>query len=562
MKTASSTQAQRRGPSLRVVCVNDVYTLENLPRLKRLVQHHAEALPADSFIVTLAGDFIAPSILSSLDKGVGMLDCLNAVPITHVTFGNHEDDVGTRELKKRVLEFKGTWINTNMPAFTPALPTHQILEVASPGGRTIRVGLLGLLAHQPSLYQPGAFGGHPIEPVNEAAVRWARRLIQEEGCACVIPITHQDLPDDLELARMAREPRFPIVIAGHDHEVVIEEVDGSWVIKAGANAANAVIVDLVWPAAAPPEGTPDLPVVTVKLEELSVYPEDPAMRARVDGHLKVVRGLDKATLVHLEPGEQLSSVGMKARQTSLGTLLCSRIRDALAADCCFINSGGVRGEHEYQERFTYADLRSALPYANEVGVVRMPGRVIRDAVASSRSLAREDSSGYLQVDDGMIVEGDVVKTIGGAPLDPDREYRIATVLGLLGGMNSIEPIVQFARETPERVPPRDSGREIKIVLVEAFAIELWQHLGSFEDIDADHDGVITPDELKAAISRVTAEAPSEIVLEDMIRVLDADGDHIISRQEAIALVHRQRAHSGDHATSASAARTSREKDGI
>lgn len=83
-----------RGPALRVICINDVYTLEHLPRLKNLVQHHTVTRPADRLLVTLAGDFIAPSILSSLDKGAGMIDCLNAIPITHVMFGNHEDDVG------------------------------------------------------------------------------------------------------------------------------------------------------------------------------------------------------------------------------------------------------------------------------------------------------------------------------------------------------------------------------------------------------------------------------------------------------------------------------------
>lgn len=549
------------GPSLRVVCVNDVYTLENLPRLRSLVAHHRAERPADRLLVTLAGDFVAPSILASLDKGVGMVDCLNAVPITHVTFGNHEDDVGTGELRKRVLEFRGTWLNTNMPAFTPALPAHQIVEVARPGGRTVRVGLLGLLAHQADLYQPGAFGGAPIAPVNETAVR-ASQLLQDAGCACVIPLTHQDLADDRALARLQRAPRFPIIVAGHDHEVVLEEIDGTWLIKAGANATNAVVVDLVWPAEAPPAGTPDLPVVTVRLEAVAPYPEDAALRARVDGHMKSVHALDGATLVRLAPGEVLSSVGMKVRQTSLGTLLCSRIRDTLGADGCLINSGGVRGERAYEDRFTYANLKSALPYANEMAVVSLPGRVIRDAVACSRAATRDGSSGFLQVDDGMLVgPGDGVTDIGGRPIALDREYRIAIVLGLLGGMNSIAPLLSYAHAHPERIPPADSGREIKIILVEAFALELWQQLGSFEDIDADRDGVITADELKDAITRATAEAPAQLVVDDMIRVLDTDGDRTITREEARALVRQFQKRGSNQAAGRIAAQSAHGEDG-
>jgi 2',3'-cyclic-nucleotide 2'-phosphodiesterase (5'-nucleotidase family) len=519
--------------------VNDIYTLEHLPRLKSLVRHHAETAPADALLVTLAGDFIAPSILSSLDKGAGMIDCLNAIPITHATFGNHEDDVGMAELVKRVGELRGTWLNTNMPAFRPELPTHQILEVTRPGGRTVRVGLLGLLAHQKNLYRPGAFGGHAIEPANETALRWTKQLVEEEGCACVIPITHQDRADDHALARMQRAPRFPIIIAGHEHEVLIDDVEGCWVIKAGAEAANAVVADLVWSVEAPPAGEADLPTVTLTLQGVSEHPEDPELRARVDRHMLAVRKLDGATLVRVPPGAQLSSVGIRSRQTSMGTILCSHVRDVLEADGCLLHGGGVRGERDYAERFTYADLKMALPYANETVVVKLSGRAVRDAVAYSRAAAAgtpEGSNGYLQVDDRMTVEdpGDVVTAIGGVPIDLERDYQIATVMGLLGGMNGIEPLLRHARERPETMPPRDSGREIKMILVDAFSVELWRQLGSFADIDANRDSVVTADELESAITRATAEAPSEIVVRDVLRMLDADGDGAITRDEAEA----------------------------
>jgi 2',3'-cyclic-nucleotide 2'-phosphodiesterase (5'-nucleotidase family) len=535
---APSPPAPARGPALRIICVNDVYTLENLPRLKSLVQHYAESNPADQLLVTLAGDFIAPSILSSLDKGAGMIDCLNMIPITHVVFGNHEDDVGMAALAKRVAELRGTWLNTNMPAFQPELPTHQILEIGSPGGRTVRVGLLGLLAHQKNLYRPGAFGGHPIEPANETALRWTRRLLEDEGCACVIPITHQDRADDHTLARMQRAPRFPIIIAGHEHEILIDDVEGCWVIKAGSEATSAVVVELVWPAEAPPAGAPDLPAVTLKLQDVRDFPDDPVMRARVDRHMLAVHKLDGATLVRIPPDEQLSSVGIKSRQTSMGAVLCSHVRDVLEADGCLLHGGGVRDEREYQERLTYSDLKAAIPYANETAVVTMSGRVVRDAVAMSRANAAEGSNAYLQVDDRMTVDSssNEVTAIGGLPIELERDYRIATVLGLLGGMNGIEPLIEHARARPDAVPPRDSGREIKVLLVDAFSVELWRQLGSFDHIDANRDAVVTPDELESAITRATAEAPSEIVVHDVLRVLDTDGDGAITRSEAQAVV--------------------------
>ena len=115
-------------PRLRIVSVNDVYTLENLPRLATLVESRREENPADAFLAILAGDFLAPSMLSSLDFGAGMVDCLNEAGITHVIFGNHEDDIPAAELEKRIAEFRGTWLDTNAHAFGDRLPQTQVIE--------------------------------------------------------------------------------------------------------------------------------------------------------------------------------------------------------------------------------------------------------------------------------------------------------------------------------------------------------------------------------------------------------------------------------------------------
>lgn len=61
---------------LRVICVNDVYEMDHMPRLKTAVKE----LRTDNTVVILAGDFLAPSLLSSLDSGEAFL------PSTSPTF--------------------------------------------------------------------------------------------------------------------------------------------------------------------------------------------------------------------------------------------------------------------------------------------------------------------------------------------------------------------------------------------------------------------------------------------------------------------------------------------
>lgn len=508
-------------PRLRIVTVNDVYSLENLPRLKSLVQHHRTAAPADLLLVTMAGDFLAPSLLSSLDAGRGMVDCLNDVGVTHLVLGNHEDDQPLDELRARLAELRGVPILTNIRGFEDGYPTHAIVNV---GG--VQVGLVGVCDGDPTLFRGPPFGGARVSPANEAAVAEARAL-QERGVDVVVALTHQRMPDDRALAATGV---FPLILGGHEHEAHLERIGDCWVAKAPMDAVQAVVVDLEV-GAAHPVGAMDS--VHVVLEDVAAYPEDPSLRARVDGHMARVKELETATLLLLGPGESLSSIGTRRRQTSLGTLLCSRLRDAFEADGCLFNGGGIRAAREYQGRFTYGDLRTEVPFDNEVVVARLPGRLVREAVAASRALLPAESGGFLQVDDRMEVDdrGEVV-AIDGRPLEEERTYRIALVRNFFEGMDRIGPLMRFAQEHPEAIPMPTSGREVKLALVSAFSTLLWKQLGGFAHLDVDRDGKVTADELLRALAKATHAPASPIAARIVLDALDKDRDDAISAQES------------------------------
>ena len=65
--------ASARSNTLTLVAVNDVYDLEHLPKLRTLVDAVKAERAGGTVITTLAGDFLSPSVLSSLDRGRGMV---------------------------------------------------------------------------------------------------------------------------------------------------------------------------------------------------------------------------------------------------------------------------------------------------------------------------------------------------------------------------------------------------------------------------------------------------------------------------------------------------------
>jgi 2',3'-cyclic-nucleotide 2'-phosphodiesterase (5'-nucleotidase family) len=191
-----SSPAARDGCRARIFHVNDVYVLDNLPALRACVREESSGIPRRNVMVDLAGDFLGPSLLSSLDHGASMIDVLNRVPVNVVCFGNHEADVPYAAMRRRCDEFKGTWLNSNMPSFEhPNVVAHA--EWKLDGNPNRSVALIGLNVGggvDASLYREGAIGGHaakivPVMDAVDAAVAAARAAFPDADC--VVPLTHQ-----------------------------------------------------------------------------------------------------------------------------------------------------------------------------------------------------------------------------------------------------------------------------------------------------------------------------------------------------------------------------------
>lgn len=515
------------GPVLRIVSINDVYALDQLPRFATLVKDARAG--ADAMIVVLAGDFLAPGLLSSLDHGRGMVETMNAVGITHVVLGNHEDDVPTEDLQLRLRELHAKCLGTNVSGgFEPPLPANDVLEVER-APVTIRVGLVGAVMDDANAYRRPPFGHAKLSSPNVTLLAESARLLAS-GCACVVPITHQTMAADRALANDASGGAlavpYPVILGGHEHVAIHETVASTQIVKTGADAHKVAIVDVTFDDAARPSAA-------VRIVPVADYAEDAAVRALVERHLAPVRQLESIPLVAIAEGRELSSIGTRHVQTSFGTFLCSNLRDALGAQGCLYNGGGIRGMRIHQGALTYGALRAEVPFDNAVVVVRLPGRVVRDAIAASRSRAPQEFGGYLQVDDRMAFdEHGVLAAIDGKPIDLDAEYRIASVHSLFGGLDRIEPLVDFATRHPELVPHADTGRETKLILLECLALARWRSLGAFSSIDSDQDGRATRSEIAAALVRDgrspdVADAAAQVLLDN----IDADRDGAISEDE-------------------------------
>lgn len=547
---------------LRVIQINDVYELYNLPNFKTLVKAKREG--PDCVLVVCAGDFLAPSLLSSLDKGTAMVDCLNCSGVTHVCLGNHEADVTPTALVDRMLQqpCDFQWINTNLRELDAKLQVETkeycAVNFISKQGTSKKIALLGLVTHDPSLYRPGAFGGATIEPVIDATTA-ALEKIQEFDL--ILPMTHQSIKDDRAFCEKFGGDVFPVVFGGHEHEVYDEIVNGSRIVKAGMDAVNAAVVDIKWQDAE----SCTAPTISVEVVPCANFAADADLLKRVQGHQRIVQELEQARLFRIcdwmtnkycntgsnnysISGEEaiplFSTVNNRLGPSTGTTALCTMLRMGMRAQCAIINAGAVRANkiynHGNDQYFTWSDLKTEIPFETGMTACHLPGRVLEETIQHSRAGAQLQppvaSGGYLHacsrikfVDD----DSSQIAFIQGQPYNPDKLYLTALPVQFFAGIDNHQPLLDWAAaEGDSALFSDEMAIPAKMVLVELFSASMWLQMGSFHEIDRNQDGVLHRDEVRARVGAVFGhESVADLIVDNIFAVADLNQDGTITPLE-------------------------------
>src|SRR5712692_6023623 len=110
--------AQGQSATLTLLTMNYVYAIPpvqgkgGLAELMTLLR--AERATATHHLTTVNGDFLSPSLMSSLFKGAQMVALFNALGVDAVVFGNHEFDLDPEVTQQRMAESAFAWLGTNV----------------------------------------------------------------------------------------------------------------------------------------------------------------------------------------------------------------------------------------------------------------------------------------------------------------------------------------------------------------------------------------------------------------------------------------------------------------
>lgn len=440
-----ATQIAQPTTRFKILQINDVYKIEGLEggQLGGLarVRTLRKQLESDgsTVLVLHGGDALFPSVMSKYLEAKPMIDVMNLLdgdaakfdPWLMVGFGNHElEKSDDKILLARLKESQFRWVVTNTlhckaandcaPFRTVGDPVTEVvmLEVGD-----IQVGVIGLLY---PLEKPYARSTDVI-----SSTRDAFDVLSQMGADVTIAITHEDMPDDVRLLQAM--PGLDAVIGGHDHLFMQQQVGGTWITKADADAKSAIVYDITVDA----QGRMHTAPLRVVLD--ATVPKDPQVDARVLQWMATLTeklggnetiGTAKNLLEGVEPA-------VRGRETALGNLLTDAAREQMAVDVAVLNGGSIRiNDNIPPGPITKYDMEGIFYYTNTLVAVSVTGQQLLEMLRNSVSRVDAGDGRFLQVsglrftyqsrDGALVVDASDVE-VGGKPLDVNASYSLATI---------------------------------------------------------------------------------------------------------------------------------------
>jgi 2',3'-cyclic-nucleotide 2'-phosphodiesterase (5'-nucleotidase family) len=419
----------RRQAQVTLLQINDVYSTVpingagGLARVATLKQQLSAG--GQPVLLLLAGDFLSPSVASSVFKGEQMVATLNAAGLDYATFGNHEFDFGISVLKQRMAESSFTWVVSNVVdaktggAIGKAVP----YAVKTVGG--LKIGFIGLCITTSAIAPAWRDEFRFVDPAAAAAKYLP--MLKREGVNVVVALTHLAFSDDRAIAQ--RFPQIDLIVGGHEHFPITSAEGHALISKAGSDARFAARLDLLKgpAAAATVERFFELVPIT------SAIPDEPKTAAVADGY-EARLGKELDTVVGMSTTPLDASNERLATETALGNLIADALREDVKADVGLSNAGGARGSRVYPAGpLTRRTLLSIHPFGNIACKIAVTGQVLREALLNGVSKLPIGDGRFPQVS-GVTMKVDPNASgdrrvsdirINGQPLDPGRTYTVA-----------------------------------------------------------------------------------------------------------------------------------------
>ncbi len=411
-------------------------------------------------LVLDGGDIFQGTSFFSFFKGEVDVKGFSLLGYDATVLGNHDIDEGLENTLKLFREASFPMLCSNVRYSGSKEPVFEGFRIVNREG--FRAGLIGVIGKDAwSVIPLNRRSGIEFTDEFESVASLAATLRAQTDV--VILLSHLGYEGDLEMA--AKVPNLDVIIGGHTNTYletpVLVKHESRLVAHSGKSGLGGTVIvqgfkmgvfvgrlDLQFD----PSGNIATYSGSLQIldKSIPVLPNSPVERL-VGVYEERIRA-QTSQIIGMNPEELPYPEGQKhVRDLPLGTFVCETMREFVRADLAIINSGGIRASLKSGE-ITMGDIFDLCPFENTVTVVNLSGAAIRGMLEFiCQRYSTITGYQYAGVSCVFDLRARVVRDIfvGGSPLDPKKEYRLATISYLTDGNQNGKDLFKEARSVSE-----------------------------------------------------------------------------------------------------------------
>ncbi|MCX8012701.1 MAG: 5'-nucleotidase C-terminal domain-containing protein, partial [Rectinema sp.] len=397
------------------------------------------------------GDTLHGLPIINIDKGATEVSLMNELGYVYMVPGNHDFNYGFDRLMElaKLAKFKILAANVWKDG-KRVFPAYEIRDI---GG--VRVAFFGLASPE-TAYKTDPKGIEGVtfsDPIVEAKLVAAELAGKYDLLVCLSHLGVDDSSDPTSITVARFVPQIDVILDGHSHskleDIQKKNQTATLIASTGAYGTGLGIVTVVV--------GPDRKVVSKTARTITpANAPDLKGDARIADIIKAAQKEQEAILSQVVGNTAVKLEGtreiVRTSQTNLGTLIANGMRYLTGADFALMNGGGIRDSIPAGP-ITLKQIYTVQPFGNYIQTGKVLGKEI-DAII-------ENGVGKLPAPDGRFPHfanltyvldvskpaGDRVSDIriGGVPVDPAKEYTIATLNFIFNGGDDYRMLVGKAQ---------------------------------------------------------------------------------------------------------------------
>ncbi len=388
---------------------------------RRVAIQRARADTSYYWLTLDAGDVFQGTPLSNLLTGFLDLECMNQMGYDAMCLGNHEFDFGYDLIRGRMQDANFSMLSANIidrERGTSVAKPYTILRRGD-----YRIGVIGITSEtllgetNPRIKE--SVRAYPAIPVVKSLAGYLRAA----GCDIVIALCHQGYDRDLKLAEAVQE--LDVIVGGHSHTFLTEPTRVGNVIVTQAGQWGQSLGELKLTFERPDNSGERFALKNMENEYKPMKPglsEDDGLMAFIGDYnqrFEAEMGKPVCTAAVDFPVDDI-----RIKENALADLIADAMRAQTGADVVLFNGGNFRAGLE-KGTVTYGGLYGVLPYDNFLMKVPVTGAKLREILEFAGR--QYGDGGFPQVSGMRVKYVDMAlteATVGGAPIDPAKEYML------------------------------------------------------------------------------------------------------------------------------------------